>query len=286
MGTAAKPTRENRPSTVDFRDEATSFRLLADGKAFVACVLAFRLARGCHLKHQATCAGGGCLTRHSHSVRVRLGGLAIWRLQGTRCRAVLTVLPHVVWRSRQMPPDVARDALLATPGGRSWERCAVLCQVAPMARDRLICALGQQRLVAVLTRWGLPLPAYCLADEKHRHGLTEQGYGPTIVSGRVIWPLGYTAAASAAAFTQSYQELQRAASQLEPADRVRGILTAGFDSTTQSMPPLCPGARLGNCLRHALIKLPKQLAAIASPVRKAWRSHLHPVLDRARPRRG
>jgi hypothetical protein len=286
MGTAAKPTRENRTITVDFRDEATYFRLMADGKAFVECVLAFLLALGFQLKHQATCDGGGCLTRHSHYVRVRLGGLAIWRLQCTRCRAVFTVLPHFVLRYRQMHPDVARDALLATHGGLSLERCAVICHVSPMALYRLICALGQQSLVAVLTRCGLPLPAYFLADEKHSHCLTEKVYLPTIVSGRVIWHLGYTEAASAAAFTQSYQEFQRAASQLEPAYRVRGILTDGFDSTTKSMHTLFPGARLGNCLRHALIKLPKKLAAIASPVRKALRSHFHTLLYRARQRRG
>jgi hypothetical protein len=43
-----------------------------------------------------------------------------------------------------------------------------------MALYRLICALGQQSLVAVLTRCGLPLPAYFLADEKHSHCLTEK----------------------------------------------------------------------------------------------------------------
>jgi hypothetical protein len=92
---------------------------------------------------------------------------------------------------------------------------------------------------------------------------------PTIVSGRVIWHLGYTEAASAAAFTQSYQAFQRAASQLEPSYWVRGILTDGFDSTTSSMRALFPEARLGHGLRHALLKLPGKLAAIASPVRKA-----------------
>jgi hypothetical protein len=111
-------------------------------------------------------------------------------------------------------------------------------------------------------------------------------YLPTIVSGRVIWDLGYTEDASAVAFTQSYQEFQRAASQHEPAYRVRGILTDGFDSTTKSMRTLFPGARLGNCLRHALTKLPKKLAAIASPVRKALRTQFHTLLYRARQRRG
>jgi hypothetical protein len=68
MGTAAKPTRENRTITVDFRDEATYCRLLGDGKAFLECALAFILSIGFQLKHKATCSGGGCLTRHSHYV--------------------------------------------------------------------------------------------------------------------------------------------------------------------------------------------------------------------------
>ena len=77
-----------------------------------------------------------------------------------------------------------------------------------------------------------------------------------------------------------------AASQQEPSYRVRGILTDGFDSTLQSMRTLFPGARLGNCLRHALIELPKQLAAIASPVRQALRSQFHTFWFRARQRKG
>jgi hypothetical protein len=286
MGTAAKPTRDNRTITVDFRDNATYFRLLEDGKAFVECVLAFLLALGFQLKHKATCDGGGCLTRHSHYVRVRLGGVTIWRLQCTTCRAVFTILPHFVLRYRSIPPEVARDALLATHGGLSLEWCAVLYHIAPMTLYRLICAFGQHSLVRVLTRCGLPLPTYFLADEKHSKNLTDKVYLPTIVTGRVIWHLGYTEEASAAAFTQSYQEFQRAALQLEPSYRARGILTDGFDSTTSSMRTLFPGARLGTCLRHALNKLPKKLTAIPSPVRKALRSQFHTLLYRARQRKG
>jgi hypothetical protein len=141
-------------------------------------------------------------------------------------------------------------------------------------------------LVTVLTRGGLPLPVYFLADEKHSHCLTNKVYLPTIVRGRVMWHLGYSEHASAAAFTQSYQEFQRAASQQEPSYRVRGILTDGFDSTTSSMRTLFPGARLGNCLRHAINKLPKKLAAITSPVRMALRSQFHTLLHRARQRKG
>src|SRR5919108_246539 len=286
MGQAAKPTRENRTITIDFQNEATYFQLLDDGKAFLECVLAVVLSLGLQLKHKATCRGGGCLTRHSHYVRVRLGGLTIWRLQCTTCHAVFTVLPHFVLRYRSMRPEVARDALLATHGGLSLELCAVIGHISPMALYRLICALGHQSVVTVLTRCGLPLPVYFLADEKHSHCLTDKVYLPTIVRGRVLWHLGYTTEASAAALTQSYGEFQRVAVQHEPSYRVEGVLTDGFDSTTKSMRTLFLGARLGFCIRHALIKLPKKLAAITSPVRKALRSQFHTLLYRARQRKG
>ena len=286
MRNTTRQTRENRTITVDFHNEATYVQLLGDGKAFVECVVAFLLALGLQLKHQASCHGGGGLTRHSHYLRVRLGGLTIWRVQCTTCRAVFTVLPHFVLRYRQMPPEVARDALLATHGGLSLELCAVIGHISPMALYRLICALGQQSLVGVLTRCGLPLPVYFLADEKHSYCLTDKVYLPTIVTGRVLWHLGYTTEASAAVFTQSYQGFQLAALQQEPSYRVRGILTDGFDSTTKSMRTLFPGARLGNCLRHAINKLPGKLTAIATPVRKALRSKFHTLLHRARQRKG
>ena len=282
MGQAAKRTRENRTITVDFRDEATYFQLLGDGKVFVECVLAFLLALGRQLAHKATCRGGGCLTRHSHYMRVRLGGLTIWRVQCTTCRAVFTVLPHFVLRYRRMRPEVARDALLAAHGGLSLELCAVIGHISPMALYRLVCAFGHHSLVTVLTRCGLPLPVYVFADEKHSRCLTDKVYLLTMVGGRVIWHLGYTEEASAAAFTEPYGAFQRAASQQEPSYRVKGMLIDGFDSTSKSMRALFPGARLGNCLRHALNKLPKKLTAIASPVRKALRSQFHTLWYRAR----
>ena len=285
MSIAAKPRRENRTITVDFHDEATYFRLIDDGKAFVECVLAFLLALGFQLLHKATCGGGGCLTRHSHYARVRLGGITIWRLQCTTCRAVFTVLPHFILRYRQMRPEVARDVLLATHGGLSLELCAVLYHISPMALYRLVCAFGHQSLVAVLTRCGLPLPVYVLADEKHSRCLSTKVYLPTIGCGRVLWHLGYTTEASAAAFTESYQVFQRAASQQEPSYRVRGALTDGFDSTTKSLRTLFPGVRLGFCLRHALLKLPKKLTAIASPVRQSLRTKFHTLLYRVRQRK-
>src|SRR5215216_1855637 len=285
MGTAAKPTRQNRTITIDFRNESTYFCLLKDGQAFVECVIAFLLSIGFQLLHKASCNAGDRLTRHSHYARVRLGGLTIWRVQCTTCKAVFTVLPHFVLRYRALRPEVARDALLATHGGLSLELCAAIYHLSPMALYRLVCAFGHHSLVTVLTRCGLPLPRYFLVDEKHSRCLTAKVYLPTIVSGRVLWHLGYTTEASATAFTQSYEAFQRAAVAQEPTYRVRGILTDGFDSTTKSLRTLFPGARLGNCLRHALTKLPKKLVAIGSPIRQALRTKFHTLLYRARQRK-
>jgi hypothetical protein len=77
ISNTARQTRDNRTITVDLQNEATYYQLRGDGKAFVECVLAFLFALGFQLTHKATGRGGGCLTRHSHDVRVRLGGVPI-----------------------------------------------------------------------------------------------------------------------------------------------------------------------------------------------------------------
>jgi hypothetical protein len=285
MGQTAKAPRQNRTITVDFSDEATYFELLSNGKAFVEFILAFILSLGFQLHHKSTCDGGGSVTRHSHYARVRLGGLTIWRIQCTRCKAVFTVLPQFVLRYRKMRPDAARDALWATHGGLSLELCATICHISPMALYRLICALGQYSLVSVLLKCHLPLPAYILADEKHSKCLTERVYLPTIVSGRVIWYLGYSESKSAVAFTESYGQFQRAALDYEPSHQVQGALIDGFDSTAKSMRTLFPEARLGYCLRHALNKLPDKLVGLTAPVRQRLRSKFHALLHRCRQRK-
>src|SRR5499427_6859799 len=135
-----------------------------------------------------------------------------------------------------MRPDVARDALLATHGGLSLERCAVIGHISPMALYRLICALGHQSLVAVLTRCGLPLPAYILADEKHSRCLTERVYLPTIVRGRVLWHLGYSVSKSAVAFTEAYGVFQRAALEHEGFVKLLTLLPDPCDTHSGNAP--------------------------------------------------
>src|SRR5689334_25058293 len=87
MRQTAKPTRHNRTITVDFHDETTYFALLDNSQAFVEFVLAFILSLGFQLLHKTSCSEGGSLTRHSHYARLRLGGLTIWRVQCTVCKA-------------------------------------------------------------------------------------------------------------------------------------------------------------------------------------------------------
>src|SRR5215470_12975446 len=285
MAQTAKPKRQNRTLTVDCHDQATYSQLLGNGKAFIEFVLAFILSIGFQLHHKSTCDWGGSLTRHSHYARVRLGGLTIWRIQCTRCRAVFTVLPQFVLRYRCMSPEVARQALIATHGGLSLEWCATICHISPMALYRLICALGQHSLVTVLVKCRLPLPTYILVDEKHSHCLTDRVYLPTIASGRVIWHLGYSACKSAAAFTASYGVFQQMALNHEPSYQVKGALTDGFDSTVSSMRTLFPKARLGFCLRHALNKPPDKLVRVSASVRRALRSTFHALLPRCRQRK-
>src|SRR5215831_4490066 len=144
MRTTVRQTRENRTITVDFQNETTYVQLLGDGKAFLELVMAFILSIGFQLKHKATCRGGGCLTRHSHYVRVRLGSLTIWRIQCTTCKAVFTVLPHFVLRYRQMFPERARNALMAIHGQPSLVCSTGMCRIPPMALYALVCTIGRR----------------------------------------------------------------------------------------------------------------------------------------------
>jgi hypothetical protein len=120
--TAATQTRHNRTSTVDFPDEATYVQRLDDGKAFAALMIAFLRALGFQLQHQATSEGGGCPTRHSHYVRIRLGGLTIWRLQcmtSGSLQAFLTELAHLDnLASYQRQATHAGQYGVAVKGGR------------------------------------------------------------------------------------------------------------------------------------------------------------------------
>src|SRR5262245_22074646 len=104
MAQTPKATRHNRTITVDFQDPSTFFQLVMEGQPFVELALPFILALGLHSTPSSTGRSRGSLPRHSHYARVRLGGLTIWRIQCTSCKAVFTVLPHFVLRYRRLSP--------------------------------------------------------------------------------------------------------------------------------------------------------------------------------------
>lgn len=273
----------NRTITVDFHNETTYHQLRHDGHAFIEFVVAFIAALGFQLMHKCGCPGGCALTRHSSYMRVRVGNLVIWRLQCKHCRAVFTILPHFVLRYRSMSPEHAKQALLAVYGGLSLEWTAmVVPDVSPMGVYRLLCSMGHASMVSVLVRCGLPLPRYFLADEKHSTCLGMKVYLPTIVSGRVIWHLGYTTDKSAASFQRSYAEFQQAALRHESGYSPKGIGTDGFDSTRLSLGALFPNASLGNCWRHAAHRLGQKLEAVSKTVRETLSREFYALLQSAR----
>ena len=259
--------RKDRTSVVDFHDEATYVGLLSQGKVFLDFVVAFILPIGFQLKHKPACAGGFCLTRHSHYIRVRLSGVTIWRY-------------------RAMKPDVAKQALLATYDGLSLELCAVLSHVSPMAIYRLVCAIARHGLVPVLRRCQLPLPRDLLVDETHTHCQKAKVYLPTIAQGRLLWHLGYTPAKSVQAFRHSYGLFRQAASQADPHYRVLEIFTDGFESTIHSMRTLFPKAAIGNCLLHAMTKVPTKLPASSTALCRQLSRRFAQVFDEVHKRAG
>ena len=283
MSTTESQKHRNRTITVDFHDEATYHRLRHDGHAFIEFVVVFITTLGFQLVHKCGCPGGCALTRHSSYTRVRIGNVVIWRLQCKHCRAVFTILPHFVLRYRSMTPEQAKHALLAVYGGLSREwTVMVVPDVSPMGVYRLLCSIGHASLVSVLVRCGLPLPLYFLADEKHSTCLGMKVYLPTIVSGRVIWHLGYTTDKSAASFQRSYAEFQQAALRHEPGYSPKGIGTDGFDSTRLSLGTLFPNAPLGNCWRHAAHRLGQKLQAASKTVRDTLSRDFYALLPSAR----
>jgi len=182
-----------------------------------------------------------------------------------------------------MRPEHTRQVLLAVYGGLSLEWTAMIIpDVSAMAVYRVLCALGQTTLVHVLLRCGLPLPPYLLADEKHSQCLGRKVYLPTIVSGRVIWHLGYTTDKSAKSFQTSYADFQQATHLPDPLYSPKGIGTDGFESTRLSLGSLFPKAALDNCLRHASQRVGQKLQAVSHAVRKSVSQEFYALFQSVR----
>ncbi len=277
--------RSNRSVTVNFKSKSKYYSLIENAEAFIGFVTAFILSAGC-LRHYEGCGGKGSLTRHSHYVRVRLNGVPIWRVQCTECGAVFTILPHFVLRYRKMSPGTAEKALTALSGGLSLEICAVIPNISPMSVYRLICSLGKNCMISLLTRCGLSLPEYFCADEKHSLRLGEKVYLTTTVKGHLIRYPGYTGDKSAASSEQSYRLFQQAGLRIRPSWKVGGILTDGFESTIGSMKKLFPGAVIGNCILHAARKVCQKPAGIPAADRDHLSRQFYNIFRQSREKKG
>jgi len=86
------------------------------GQAFSNVSSAFVMSLGFQLKHKSHLSRWWMPDAPLAYVRVRLGGITIWRMQCTTCRAVFTVLPHFVFALSSHAPEVARNAALGTHG--------------------------------------------------------------------------------------------------------------------------------------------------------------------------
>jgi hypothetical protein len=155
MRNTARQTRDNRTITVDFHDETTYFKLLDDRKACVEFVLAFLLALGFQLKHKAICGGGGCLTRHSHYMRVRVGTHRL----AHPVHDVQSRVHHPAAFHLALSPDATRSRSRCLVGHTGWPQfCRMSWRCAREMRQwtrrrRQTSGLSLARRCAVDRRW-------------------------------------------------------------------------------------------------------------------------------------
>ena len=178
-GKSAQPTRQNRTITVDFQESSTYLQLMNDGKACVECGFALLLSLGLQLTHQATCTGGGCLTRHSHDARGRLvvsPSGASRAPPARRCAPLCRTASGAIARCGRTWP-----AMPSRPTPR-WPPCGAVRRARPHLTPGALSwdlRLWTPPLGHGANPGGVPLPTYILADEQHRRCLTERVYLPT-----------------------------------------------------------------------------------------------------------
>ena len=130
---------------------------------FIAFVADFIINIGFKLNHNPGCSGKGSLTCQTFYERARLGGVPIWRVQCTVCKAVFTVLPHFVlwfWKGMcifskgvyefgksKMGLAVAKDVLISVHGGLSQENAAVRFNISVMSVYRFVCSIGSVSMI-------------------------------------------------------------------------------------------------------------------------------------------
>jgi len=226
---------KNRTIVVDFGEESYYQNIIGNGKAFLEFVMAYIMSIGFQLLHKQYCTGGSCLTRHSHYARVKCGGITIWRIQCTTCKAVFTVMPSFLIRYFSCKTEQVKRAIIAYHGGLSFENCAICYNISPMCLYRLICAFGKHCLATMLYQAGVPLPKNLQADEKHTKCLGEKGYIPLLTCGHAIWDIDYIDNVDEQTLAPFYQQFVEQTKALEPNYAPKTITHDGFKATIKAL---------------------------------------------------
>ena len=225
----------NRTIVIDFGDENQYQNFLAHGRAFTEFVLAYILAIGFQIVHNKLCTGGNCFTRHSHYVRVKCGGITIWRIQCKTCKAVFTVIPSFLMRYLCYRTEQVQKAITAYHGGLSFENCAICFNISGMSLYRFICAFGKYPLAQTLNNAGVPLPKHTQADEKHTKCLGAKGYIPIVSSGHAFWHIDYIDSVDEDVVEESYQQFSDDTKAIETSYAPATITIDGFKPTRNAL---------------------------------------------------
>lgn len=226
---------KNRTIVIDFADENQYEDVISNCTVFIEFVIAYILSIGFQVVHNKYCTGGNCFTRHSHYLRVRCGGITIWRMQCKTCKAVFTIIPSFLMRYLSYRTKQVRDALIAYHGGLSFENCAICFNIAPLALYRIICAFGKYSLEHVLTKAGVPLPKHVQVDEKHTKCLGQKGYIPIVSSGHAIWHIDYVSSVDEEILEGSYQQFAEETKKIETGYTPGTITHDGFKPTRNAL---------------------------------------------------
>ena len=269
-----KTIRSNNTLTIAFGSMQNYKELIRDSGLLIIYVIHYLKTIHFELIHRDGCCGGFHLTGFTTYTRKRNGNLLIWRIQCPHCKKTWSILPEFALRYTGLPPAKAWKCLYNSYYGASLEVNSSLFGVPVMQSYNYICAIGRNNLVKMLTNCGLPLPKYLISDEKHAKCQSEAVYLPTIVSGRVLWHLGYCESLSETSLTENYGIFKESAQKILPGYSPDGTLSDGFTSTQNSMSNNYEKATKGICLFHASLlinrKLKKQLGGNAETLSKKF----------------
>ncbi len=254
-----KTKRSNNTVTIAFGSIQRYEKIIEDSTLLIEHVKIYIQSIDFELVHRIGCKDNNSLTGFCTYKRKRNENITIWRIQCTCCKKTWSVLPEFVLRYTGLKVFDARNCLYNCYYGASLEVNFNLFEVPAMQQYNYLCAIGRVELVKTLINSALSLPDYIICDEKHSKTEGGKSYLPTIVSGRVLWHLGYTEGLTELELTKNYGEFKENAQKELAKYSPKGILTDGFTSTQNSMKNNFTYAIIGICLLHACLLISRSL---------------------------